>query len=78
MAVAQARQGITRASAAYARSALRKGDYDLGATLLAPDEPEHESLRLEIAAAKHERDARQQRLRTAKRIGPACSSPPWS
>jgi len=65
----QAREGVVRASAAYARSALRKGDYDLGATLLIPGEPEHESLRAEIAAAREERDARQQRLKAAKRIG---------
>jgi len=64
-----AREGIVTASAAYARSALRKGDYDLGATLLMPGESKHEALRAEIAAARQERDARQQRLKAAKRIG---------
>ncbi len=65
----QAREGFLRASEAYARSALRKGDYDLGASLLIADDPQHQSLLEEISAARQERDARQQRLKTAKRIG---------
>lgn len=65
----KAAQGVIRCSAAYARTALRKGDYDLGASLLNPEEPAHQALLDQIAAARRERDARQQRLRTAKQIG---------
>jgi WD40 repeat protein len=64
-----AREGVGQASAAYARSALRKGDYDLGATLLTRGNAEHDGILDELTAARRERDARQQRLKTAKRIG---------
>jgi WD40 repeat protein/serine/threonine protein kinase len=64
-----ARDGVGRASAAYARSAQRKGDYDLGLSLLTRGDPEHESIFQELTQARQERDARQQRLKTAKRIG---------
>lgn len=66
---AEAKEGIARSSAAYARSALGKGDYDLGASLLDAAHAEHRAIRDEIEAARREREARQQRLRTAKRIG---------
>ena len=39
----KAAEGIVKCSAAYARSALRKGDYDLGASLLNPKEPAHQA-----------------------------------
>ena len=63
--------GISEASVAYATSALGKGDYDLGASLLEPDNPEHAELLQQIRDAQRERDARQQRLKTFKRIGAA-------
>ena len=66
---ARARGGIEETGLAYAKSALRKGDYDLGASLLDARIPEHSLLMQEIKAARRERDARQQRLRTAKRVG---------
>ncbi len=65
----EAQEGIAKASAAYARSALAKGDYDLGASLLDAGDSEHRAILDEIEAARRERDARQQRLRTAKRVG---------
>jgi hypothetical protein len=65
----RAREGIVKASAAYAQSALRKGDYDLGATLLSPEIAGHAPILRELAAARRERDARQGRLKAAKRIG---------
>jgi WD40 repeat protein/serine/threonine protein kinase len=64
-----AQDGVKRAGAAYARSAQRKGDYDLGLSLLTRGDPEHESIFQELTQARQERDARQQRLKTAKRIG---------
>jgi len=60
-----------QASAAYARSALRKGDYDLGATLLTRGNAEHDAILDELTAARRERDARKQRLRTASGSVPA-------
>jgi len=65
----KAADGVVKCSAAYARCALDKGDYDLGASLLDPEQPDHQPLLAQIDAARRERDARQQRLRTAKRIG---------
>jgi len=70
----KAAEGVVRASAAYARTALARGDYDLGASLLNPEEPAHQPILAEIEAARRERDARQQRLRAAKRIGAALAA----
>ncbi|NQT16739.1 MAG: protein kinase [Planctomycetes bacterium] len=66
---ARAQRGVSEAGVAYATSALGKGDYDLGASLLDPDNSEHAELAQQIQDAQHERDARQQRLKTFKRIG---------
>ncbi|OHB85779.1 MAG: hypothetical protein A2V98_11205 [Planctomycetes bacterium RBG_16_64_12] len=66
---ARASAGISEASLAYATSAFRKGDYDLGASLLDADIPEHADVLHQIQKSQHERDARQQRLKTFKRIG---------
>lgn len=65
----QAEQGITQASLAYARSALGKGDYDLAASLLSEELPDHAELLQEIKVAVREREARKKRLQAAKRIG---------
>lgn len=67
-------EGLARASAAYARSALAKGDFDLGASLLDPNNAEHRAILDEIEAGRREREARQQRLRTAKRVGVALAA----
>jgi len=65
----RAKEGVSEASLAYARCALKKGDFDLGASLLDADNPQHVDVIQEIKAAQQERDARQQRLKTFKRIG---------
>ena len=64
----RAKDGSHRASLAYAESALRKGDFDLGASLLDPAHVAHADLLERIREAQRERDARQQRLRAAKRL----------
>ena len=70
----EAVEGLARASAAYARSALAKGDFDLGASLLDPNNAEHRAILAEIDAGRREREARQQRLRAAKRVGAALAA----
>jgi WD40 repeat protein/serine/threonine protein kinase len=67
----QARSGIDEVKRKYAATALDKADYDLGASLLDRDNPQHEELCLKIDEARRERDARQHRLKTAKRVGVA-------
>ncbi len=64
----RARKYISRAQLEYATCALDKGDFDLAASLLAADDPAHEELAGRIAAAKREREARQYRLKNAKRM----------
>lgn len=64
----KASEGVARAKLAYAASAHRKGDFDLGLSLLAEDVPEHASLRQKLRAAIRERDTRARRLRNMKRI----------
>ena len=64
----QARTGHSAAKLAYARSAYGKGDFDLGASLLDGDVPEQAELLQQIRVAQRERDARQRRLKTAKRV----------
>jgi hypothetical protein len=51
----------------YATSALNNGDLDLAASLLDSADAEHQELLGKINAARKERDARQRRLRLAKR-----------
>ncbi len=67
----RAKAGIAATSYAYARRALSKGNFDLAASLLDEANAEHVPLLREIRAAQKEQDARQQRLKTAKRIGAA-------
>lgn len=64
-----AKSGLAVTRLAYARCARAKGDYDLGAGLLDVQIAEHAELRAEIQSAQLERNARQQRLRTYKRVG---------
>lgn len=64
----QAHAGHCAAKLAYARSAYAKGDFDLGASLLDRELPEQAALLQDIRAAQRERDARQRRLKTAKRV----------
>lgn len=64
----EAEAGITQAKLAYAGSALKKGDYDLGLSLLDSSKPGQRGLCRQLTAARDERQARQERLRVAKRI----------
>lgn len=63
-----AAEGLHEARLAYARSAQRKGDFDLGLSLLAGGTPDQNSLRNELQVAQRERDARLHRLKTARRV----------
>ncbi len=65
----RAKEGIAETSVAYARRALSKGNFELAASLLDETNLDQASLLREIRAAQKEQDARQQRLKTAKRIG---------
>ena len=69
----QAAQLHRSAETAYARAALNKGDFDLGASLLKDTEGDAEQIALleELDTARAERDARQRRLRNAKRLAAA-------
>jgi WD40 repeat protein/serine/threonine protein kinase len=65
---ARAKTGLSAARVKYAASALRREDYDLGASQLDPANPDHQTLLAQLKAAQHEREARQQRLKTMKRV----------
>jgi WD40 repeat protein/serine/threonine protein kinase len=66
--------GIVETQAAYATAALEKGDYDLGLSLLDPNQPPHSSLHHQLTAAQHERDSRALRLKRLKRIAVALAA----
>ena len=68
---ARARAGISGARLAYATCARKKGDFELGVSLLEVDDPSHTALRSELEAAQRERDARQKWLTRFKRIAAA-------
>jgi WD40 repeat protein/serine/threonine protein kinase len=63
-----AKSGVSRAKLQYAASALAKSDFDLGLSLVDQKDPAHESVHKQLAEAKVERDARQQRLARARRV----------
>ncbi len=63
----RARLLLTETQRDYATCALNKGDFDLAASLLDGSQAEHQALTKQIDAARAERDARQRRLRLAKR-----------
>lgn len=64
----RARSGIAQAQLAYADSARRKGDFDLGLSLLNPQYPAHEQLIAQLQEVKRERESRQQRLAALRRM----------
>ncbi len=70
----KARPGLSQARLAYARSAEKKGDYDLGASLLDPHDLDHVDLARKITAAQRERNARQARLKHFKRMAAALAA----
>ncbi|MBS0210231.1 MAG: protein kinase [Planctomycetes bacterium] len=65
---ARARDCLSIARLKYATCALGKGDFDLAAGLLVDSDPAHSALAQQIAAARSERDARQHRLKSVKRV----------
>ncbi len=65
----RAKSSLGAARLAYAHCALDKGDYDLASSLLDPGDLSHQKLKVDIAKAQEERDARQKRLETAKCAG---------
>ncbi len=64
----RARSGIAQAQFAYADCARRKGDFDLGLSLLNEQHPEHEPLVAKLRAEKAERESRQQRLAAIRKL----------
>lgn len=64
---ARAARGVPASKLEYAESALRKGDLDLAESLLDINESSHADGLAKIAAAKHEREAKQQRLKAQRR-----------
>ena len=64
----KAKNGVSIAKLAYAKQAMKKEDYDLGASLLDADDASHTELRRQILAAQRERDSRQERLKNIKRV----------
>lgn len=63
-----AQSGLSQAKLEYAKTALKKGDYDLGLSLLDPKDSEQQQLIDKLKIAIAERDARQNRLKTFRRI----------
>jgi WD40 repeat protein/serine/threonine protein kinase len=68
---AKARSGVSAAKLAYARQAMKKEDFDLGASLVDPSDPAHVEVHRQIVAAQRERDTRQQRLKSIRRTAVA-------
>ncbi len=66
---AKAKSGMVEAALAYAESAERKGDFDLGLSLVNKDEPAHVAVIERLNQSRTERESRQRRLRTARRVG---------
>lgn len=64
----QASKGLSAARLAYAETALEKGDFDLGLSLVKSNEPAHVALRGRLQEGLDERAARHRRLQTAKRL----------
>ena len=62
----RARLLLTETQRDYAKSALEKGDLDLGSSLLDAKQTEHQPVLKQIDKARTERNARQRRLKMAK------------
>ena len=65
----RAQDGLSEARLAYAQSAMRKGDFDLGTSLLNPENPDHTELRAKLVKGKDEVESRVRKLKMAKRAG---------
>ena len=66
-----ARIGLLRAKTAYAETAYEKGDYDLGLSLMEESEEDHRPMIQKLTAAIAERNARQNRFRTIRKLAVA-------
>ena len=64
----RAKSLLDETKVAYATTALDKGDFDLASSLLDAEDERHQELLQKIEAARRERNARQQRLKTLKRV----------
>lgn len=64
----RAAAGISKAQQAYAESARRKGDFDLGLSLLDETQTEHITLRQQLLGDKQEREARTGRIAALKKM----------
>lgn len=70
----RAKTGVDEAIHGYATAAFRAGDYDLGLSLLEGQDERHSELRHDLESARDERNSRQRRLQTARRIGIAMAA----
>ena len=70
----RAQGGIEETVLAYAEAALARSDFDLGLSMLSEEKPQHVGLLRRLQSARREREARQQRLKTARRIGTALAA----
>ena len=66
-----AKLGLLRSKMAYAETAYEKGDYDLGLSLLDESEEDHRLMIKRLRAAIAERDARQNRFKTIRKLAVA-------
>lgn len=66
-----ARSGLSRAKAAYAETAYEKGDFDLGLSLLAESEEDHQQMIQKLRIAIADRNARQNRFKTIRKLAVA-------
>ena len=66
-----AKLGLSRAKTAYAETAYDKGDYDLGLSLLDASDDEHRSLVRKLQSAIADRNARQNRFKTIRKLAVA-------
>ncbi|MEZ6091587.1 MAG: protein kinase [Pirellulaceae bacterium] len=69
-----ATEGLIESRYEYAQVASQRGDYDLGAGLLNVSIADHATLRDQIIAARDERELKQRRAKTYKRLGLALAA----
>ena len=64
----RAKAGISKSRLEYAEAALARGDLDLATSVLDTDDAAHTDVYMRVEDARKERDQRQQRLKTARRV----------
>lgn len=62
----RAKTGLSETLIGYATSALKKGDFDLGASLLDADNPKHRPILEKLRKAQHDRESKQRTLKIMK------------